>query len=45
MLHSPSGVDAPSFPAVHPLAHPPLADRLINEVLVSALDEFDVNWS
>lgn len=45
MLHSPSGVGPPSFPPAHPVVHPPLADRLVHEVLVSALDEFDVNWS
>lgn len=45
MLHSPSGVGPLSFPPAHPVVHPPLADRLVHEVLVSALDEFDVNWS
>jgi hypothetical protein len=45
MLVSPSGEGPPSFPPVHPVEHPPLADRMVHEVLVSALDEFDVNWS
>jgi hypothetical protein len=45
MLHSPSGMGPPSFPPAHPVVHPPLADRMVHEVLLSALDEFDVNWS
>lgn len=44
LLHSPSGVGAPAFPTVHPITHPAVADRTVDEVMVSALGEFDVNW-
>ncbi len=45
MLHTPNGFEAPTFPPPAPLSHPRLGDRMVNDVLTSALDEFDIEWS
>lgn len=44
MLQPPNGATPPTFPPAQPITHPRLADQLVDEVLTSALDEFDVNW-